>query len=113
MGRILESPKNYPLVRELKKIGVLSDEASPSAQGPYQMASKVFTGRSKGVTVANALDTTAINILGGYLFKTDSTTVSSSTIVNLDSSHISVSGKSVTFTADCTNNNVFLLYSHI
>jgi hypothetical protein len=100
---------NYPLVRDLQEIGVLTAEANPKISGPIKTKVEAFGGDTSGGT--KTLAETPLNIMACFTIPTAFGTNNTLTALTEDTD-FSLSGSTLTYLGDQSANQVLVLYSY-
>ena len=100
---------NYPLFRELKEIGIISDDGTDArVDGPFKMVSEIISGQGPTGTTTlsqSPLSNGVIGMVGFDLVGNDATNL----VADLD---YSISGSTVTFLRDHDNKRCLVTYAY-
>ncbi len=102
---------NYPLLRDLRQMGILSSDAAPKLVGPFKVQTEAFTGDTSGATKTLAETPISGGIHTCVTIATAQGTANTLTALTEDTD-FSVSGDVLTWLADHSANEVLLQYAY-
>jgi len=102
---------NYPLLRELREMGIVSSDAAPKTVGPFKMQTECFAGDTSGATKTLAQSVIAGGIHSIITIATAQGTANTLTALTEDT-HFSVSGTTLTWLSDQSANQVMIQYAY-
>ena len=102
---------NYPLMRELKEIGVVTDEATPKQIGPFKIKTEAFVGDSSGNTKTLAETPLENGIFAAISIPTDGTNDNVLSALT-EGTHFTISSATLTWITDQSSKNVFMCYAY-
>lgn len=101
---------DYPLMRELQQMGILTAETVPQLIGPFKTMTEAFSGDTSGNT-----DTLAQTPVGSIIFCVAWTTANTEVntpVVLVEDTHFSVSGTTLTYLSDQSAVDVLVHYAY-
>lgn len=101
---------NYPLMRELQQMGILTEETTPQLIGPFKTNTEAFAGDTSGQTKALA-ETPVGSLMFAVTIATSSGT--DNTLAALaEDTHYTISGDTITWISDQSANQVLVHYAY-
>jgi len=108
----IKTDVNYPLIRDLQEIGLLSSGSSPNVSGPFKMKTEAFAGDSSGGTKTLAETPLAGGIFAAFTIPTGQASDNTLTALTEDTD-FSISGATLTYLTSGVNaKQVLLIYAY-
>jgi len=102
---------NYPLLRQLVEMGILSSESLPYQVGPFKTNTEAFTGDTSGATKTLAQTPLTNGIMFAVTIATAAGTDNTLTALVKDTNY-SLSGAIITYLADYSGHQVLIHYAY-
>jgi len=98
---------NHPIIRDLQEIGLLSTDAAPKIEGPFQTFTEAFAGDASGAT--KTLAQTVTDVVSVMTIPIAAGTNNTLTMLTEDT-HFTLSAAVLTWITDQSANNVLITY---